>query len=107
MRAGRPGPGLSAYLVLLPVGFAVPAMSPPPRCALTAPFHPYPSTRFARLGQAREGRGPWPEGPALSERSESKGGIFLLHFPSTRQHAGFVALALPSTVALCSSDFPH
>jgi len=29
------------YLVLLPVGFAVPLMLPPARCALTAPFHPY------------------------------------------------------------------
>src|SRR5262249_49608195 len=37
----RPGPGLPAYLVLLPVGFAVPFSSPRTRCALTAPFHPY------------------------------------------------------------------
>jgi len=29
------------YLVLLQVGFAVPLMLPPARCALTAPFHPY------------------------------------------------------------------
>ena len=28
------------YLVLHPVGFAMPAMSPWPRCAFTAPFHP-------------------------------------------------------------------
>jgi hypothetical protein len=28
------------YLVLLPVGFAVPRVLPPARCALTAPFHP-------------------------------------------------------------------
>src|SRR5271169_1976828 len=28
------------YLVLLQVGFAVPLMLPPARCALTAPFHP-------------------------------------------------------------------
>jgi len=32
------------YLVLLPVGFAVPPPSPAPRCALTAPFHPRPQT---------------------------------------------------------------
>ncbi len=31
------------YLALLRVGFAVPAPSPGPRCALTAPFHPYPA----------------------------------------------------------------
>src|SRR5262245_5392247 len=37
-----PGPErLPAYLVLLPVGFAVPSLSPTTRCALTAPFHPY------------------------------------------------------------------
>ncbi len=29
------------YSVLLPVGFAVPPMLPPARCALTAPFRPY------------------------------------------------------------------
>jgi hypothetical protein len=29
-----------AYLVLQAVGFSMPAMSPSPRCALTAPFHP-------------------------------------------------------------------
>ena len=35
--AKRPMP---AYLVLQAVGFSLPATSPPPRCALTAPFHP-------------------------------------------------------------------
>jgi len=30
------------YSVLLPVGFAVPLLLPRARCALTAPFHPYP-----------------------------------------------------------------
>ena len=30
------------YSVLLPVGFAVPPPLPETRCALTAPFHPYP-----------------------------------------------------------------
>jgi hypothetical protein len=39
----------SPYLVLLPVGFAVPVMLPPLRCALTAPFHPYrPLARLRR-----------------------------------------------------------
>ncbi len=51
--ACRPGPGLSAYLVLLPMGFAVPRVSPPARCALTAPFHPY--LRKGRM-QNDEGR---------------------------------------------------
>jgi hypothetical protein len=31
-----------SYSVLLPVGFALPSALPPTRCALTAPFHPYP-----------------------------------------------------------------
>src|ERR1700726_370778 len=37
---------LLPYLALLQVGFAVPSLLPSPRCALTAPFHPYraPST---------------------------------------------------------------
>ena len=29
------------YSVLLPAGLAMPGTSPPQRCALTAPFHPY------------------------------------------------------------------
>ena len=37
----RAGTSAPCCLVLLPVGFAVPPMSPPTRCALTAPFHPY------------------------------------------------------------------
>ena len=35
------------YSVLLPVGFTVPAPSPARRCALTAPFHPYPANSCA------------------------------------------------------------
>jgi len=37
----RSGPLLLPYLVLLHVGFTLPAELLPPRCALTAPFHPY------------------------------------------------------------------
>ena len=37
----RDGPSLLPYLVLLRVGFSLPAELLPPRCALTAPFHPY------------------------------------------------------------------
>ena len=39
----RGGPAGRPYSVLLPVGFTVPSPSPGTRCALTAPFHPYPS----------------------------------------------------------------
>ena len=51
---GRIGPMRSAamplcgdfppYLVLLRVGFTLPPALPTERCALTAPFHPYPGT---------------------------------------------------------------
>jgi len=34
--------GPSPYLVLLRVGFTLPPLLPAARCALTAPFHPYP-----------------------------------------------------------------
>jgi len=39
---GSSGAGrtIAPYLALLPVGFAVPPVSPRGRCALTAPFHP-------------------------------------------------------------------
>ena len=40
----RPGNGAICrlYLVLLPTGFTLPPPLPAARCALTAPFHPYP-----------------------------------------------------------------
>ena len=43
-RSAAPLCGLHArpYLILLPVGFALPPLLPEARCALTAPFHPYP-----------------------------------------------------------------
>ena len=33
---------VDSYLVLLQVGFSLPRLLPIARCALTAPFHPYP-----------------------------------------------------------------
>ena len=38
------------YLVLLPVGFTLPLPLPGARCALTAPFHPYPSAQWREGG---------------------------------------------------------
>ena len=35
-------PNARSYMVLLPVGFTLPPPLPMARCALTAPFHPYP-----------------------------------------------------------------
>ena len=40
-----PSHGGLPYLVLLQVGFTLPPVLPPVRCALTAPFHPYHGTR--------------------------------------------------------------
>ena len=75
-------------LALHPVGFAVPAMSPPPRCALTAPFHPYPSPPKA-----------------------SKGGLLSVALSRSRraprQAQGHTRRwALPTTVVQWCSDFP-
>jgi len=69
-------------LALHPVGFAMPAASQPPRCALTAPFHPYPSS--PRLWRAV---------------------CFLWRCPGPgrRQPERW---ALPTTVAQWCSDFP-
>jgi len=59
------------YSVLLPVGFTMPAPLPQPRCALTAPFHPYLPTQLALL---RHGR---PEGlPRQSPEGAKAGGSF-------------------------------
>ncbi len=50
--SGLPAIGLNhakdRCLALHPVGFTLPADSRRPRCALTAPFHPYPSTSSGR-----------------------------------------------------------
>ena len=58
--------GTPPYLVLLRAGFCLPPVLPRARCALTAPFHPYPPPPFAARGhpveacraasRAREGR---------------------------------------------------
>ena len=60
-RVGRSGPLLLSYLVLLRVGFTLPPGLLQTRCALTAPFHPYPhanrslrSRRYVFCGTFRE-----------------------------------------------------
>jgi hypothetical protein len=75
----RPKPEFPPYLVLLRVGFALPAASLRRRCALTAPFHPYPGVAAEAV-------------------------CFLWHFPSAKLEPG-----LPDVIrhtALRSSDFP-
>ena len=101
-RAGtRPGrsQNLPPYLVLLRVGFALPAALLPRRCALTAPFHPYLAVVLGPLGS----QGPR---PCASRRThnDSEAVCFLWHFPSTGLEPG-----LPDVIrhtALRSSDFP-
>jgi len=68
----------SPCLVLLPVGFALPVLSPEPRCALTAPFHPYLI----------------PEGPSAV--------CFLWHCPDPCEW-----WALPTTVSCGARTFLH
>src|SRR5438270_13612419 len=70
---------LPSYLVLLRVGFALPATLLARRCALTAPFHPYPGVAAEAV-------------------------YFLWHFPSIRLEPD-----VPDVIrhtALRSSDFP-
>ena len=77
--APRSKPRLPPYLVLLRVGFALPAALLRRRCALTAPFHPYPGVaagRYVFCGTFRQ--------PALNAG-----------FPDVIRHT-----------ALWSSDFP-
>ena len=81
-------------LALHPVGFALPTMSPSSRCALTAPFHPYPVPKHEAV-------------------------CFLWHFPyptsASAVHAFSKAYTckadagrwvLPTTVVQRCSDFP-
>jgi len=51
--SGAEAPKCRPYLVLLQVGFALPGPLPVPRCALTAPFHPYRGDRDRSPGRRR------------------------------------------------------
>ncbi len=53
----RSGPAGCPYSVLLPVGFTLPPLLPGARCALAAPFHPYP--RHARRAVCFLWHFPW------------------------------------------------
>ena len=72
--------GTLPYLALLRVGFALPALSPEPRCALAAPFHPYPT--------------------AQPLRATSGAVCFLWHFPW-----GHPRSALPTTLPCGARTF--
>lgn len=80
---------IPAYLVLLRVGFTMRRSLLSVRCALTAPFHPYPR-RFARLG--------------LRPAVRSWAVYSLLHWPSLH-----LEVQIPDVIrhtALRSPDFP-
>jgi len=53
-RTGRPV--APPYLALLRAGFCLPSASRQTRCALTAPFHPYPPPLSARSAESEGGR---------------------------------------------------
>jgi hypothetical protein len=84
--------GLPPYLVLLRVGFTLPAALLQRRCALTAPFHPYLASS---VDPAAYNIGNYRTGEAV---------CFLWHFPSIRLEPD-----VPDVIrhtALRSSDFP-
>jgi len=58
---------------LLPVGFAVPALLPGPRCALTAPFHPCLGKRGGLLSAALSLGSPPPE--VIRHRASKEPGL--------------------------------
>jgi len=80
-RDRRPEPCQDRCLALHPVGFAVPGDSRRPRCALTAPFHPYPSQRSGRY-------------------------VFCGTIPCATAQRPPGRWALPTTVVQRCSDFP-
>jgi len=101
----RAKPELPSYLVLLRVGFAVPATLLWRRCALTAPFHPYLADVLSPRLQKR-----------VEHRTQNDGGAvcFLWHSPSTglsvppRQNcAGWTPTSQPPGryPARCSVEF--
>ena len=88
LRTDRPlgGPGAQLrvrvpappYLVLLRAGFCLPSALRQTRCALTAPFHPYPPSPYG-LRRARPIGGL----PRRSARSAHRRAVyFLCHYPS-------------------------
>ena len=80
-RASTPSgePEVPPYLVLLRVGFALPATLLRRRCALTAPFHPYPAVLVSFRSCPRKGR----RGLRNTNTHQNSGAVyFLWHFPS-------------------------
>ena len=89
------------YLVLLRVGFTLPPALPSERCALTAPFHPYPSGRTSRPGEPDRSLR-WPS--AFAGRWVAEAVYSLWHWPSMSLDAHGPDVIRHT--ALRSSDFP-
>ena len=90
--ASSPVGGALPYLVLLRVGFTLPPVLPPARCALTAPFHPYlTSFRTYTAHTARAVAAPMRGLEAV---------CFLWHFPWAR-----APQALPGTLPFGARTF--
>ena len=70
------GPGFPPYLVLLRVGFTLPPALLPERCALTAPFHPYPGRGLAVQADLNES-------PVALRRGVAEAVSSLWHWPSS------------------------
>ena len=103
-----PGPDagrvMRSLFGLAPGGVCRAGLLPGSRCALTAPFHPClcpatPLPSLERLGRLRRQVPPLLPGSGKGVTGPF-GGIFLLHFPSTR-----AAQALPGTVPCGARTF--
>src|SRR3989454_12795455 len=68
--------GALPYLVLLRAGFCLPPVLPRARCALTAPFHPYPPPLAGALRRTGELRRASLAGLPDEARSAKSGGMF-------------------------------
>ncbi len=97
-----PGPHIPPYLVLLRVGFTLPPPLLPERCALTAPFHPYPG------GTGRPGE---PVGPFRRPSEEGcRGGMFSVALAvrePSRSRPGRYPAHCPAEFGLSSPGIPR
>lgn len=84
------------YSALLPVGFALPLPSPEARCALAAPFHPYPPPPFIPPPQAGES--------GVGEGGTFSVALSLRSLPLARR---MPRRTLSGTVSPWSPDFPR
>jgi hypothetical protein len=89
------------YSILLPVGFAVPPLLPEARCALTAPFRPYPAEarRYDFCGTV-----PWVAPAGSYPAPFLAGARTFLPYPVTQAAAvarpsGYAQLAVPTLVS--------